>query len=464
MESPSINNFELQELPLEVLEPILSFLNWTDLSTLLQVSQSLNKTISDSTRLLEIVRFNYSERSNASSRLYSRFYLTECKNKHLKDFMKNFSHCQTNIKEIRMHCYYPVKMSILSELFCWCKNLKRLEVIGNFMLVKSPISIDDSDDDEEMEVDEVVIEKSTLNLKYLSIDHYHQNFEIIEKCNVKHLHVKRKEDPAQLVKFLKTQKNLETLDLEFFTSFDDLINEEFKFKVKTLILRDVNCEDVKSFIAFLETHENTLKDVIIHGSMSADQFIALQDHPTFNLELNLSTSINNAANFPTMLNVENLEIKCGSVKFDYEVFDGKFPNLRKLRLVDFKNLAPKTSFDNLEELSIESSALRGPLLIPNVKKLKFIDTAFQMTKNPFDFDNNKIEEIFLEYSFFTGWFLSFLQHEDTNLKMVTYRPPSYVDLKMKVIDENRHKIKILKITHPLLLTTQKSLIKLKKLY
>lgn len=420
----------LESLPIEIIDKILSKLSWNELRNVLLVNKNLNSIISNSYKLLEIVRFNYCERSMSSTRSYSRFLLMICKKASIEHFNASFKH--HNIKEIRLDNFFPQKKSTVSELFQICKNLKRLEVIGSLQL--RPVQ---KDDDEELV-------KPTLKLDYLNVDY--ENLDFFNKCSVKRLCIKNmfyKHGQSVLQQFLKTQKCLETLEV---SSFEELINYESTFKLKTLILKDEYYNNTIKARAFFMVHKDTLRNVIIYGSAVSNYLIALSDHPAFSIKLNLSAPINNPEQLPIMRNVKELEITgCLGTKLDYQAFDGKFPNLTKLRLVNFKSLKPLFSFNQLEELSIENSIMRGALQIPNVKKVEFINTIFQMIPNPFNFNNNKVEEVFLNFCLYTGWFNSFIQHNDTQLRLVTIWPSVFCNIKGSVVEANSHKIKELRI-------------------
>lgn len=166
-------------------------------------------------------------------------------------------------------------------------------------------------------------------------------------------------------------------------------------------------------------------------------------------------------NFPNLKNLkvfdtnfENLNIKLTQVKnltIGYNVegkWAEKFPNLKNLTInwLKFKkDLIQINEIKNLEKLKI-SSCCMPEISIPNVKILTLSDVGFY-DKNPFKFEENKIEEIFIENCSHVEWLMEFLSRDNLRVKLVRIKwtPMSKkCEEFLKNFDKKGRKIQIVK--------------------
>jgi hypothetical protein len=207
-------------------------------------------------------------------------------------------------------------------------------------------------------------------------------------------------------------------------------------------------ETNKGLLDLLQKHEKTLKVVTLRGLVTSNlinSMIGLK-----NLTLNIffhMTPYKVIDPLKVMTNVVSDLISCDHNDVDYSNFDGKFPNAKKVRLIDFKSLfKPLVKFENCEDLTLEKCTMKTPIAIPNVKKLRFSHVTFQMIRNPFDFKEQSIEDIRVENCFFFAWFYQFLDVETTRLKFARLNQ-CRKDIKKDVIERNLHKIGRIRIYH-----------------
>lgn len=437
----------IEILPTECLSRIFSFLKWNELSNVTLTSRYFNHVVSTNTELLKIVRFEYKPRSIStatdSTRHYTRYHISgECDDSSLEFFMQINKDRMENIREILLGLFFTVRIKNLMELFKKCKNLKKVEIWGCVGMFERSYGYDDR---EGLGYRELNYEKPKLNLDFLKIDTEYENLEFFEESKVKKLRIRRGV-MKKLEKFLKTQENLEVLELEHFNNYSSLALDEYKFKLKEISLKD--CELNQNILEFVQKQEKTLKVVTLRGSVTSNLI------NTFSMLKNLTLKIFLIMHplkvlepLQIMKNIENLLISCDHNDVDYSIFDGKFPNVKKLHLIDFKgNFRPVTKFESVEEFTLEKCIMKTPILIPNVKKLKFSHVTFQMIRNPFDFNENSIVEIELSNCFFFAWFYQFLDREETRLKFVRINQ-SRKDVKNDVLDRNSYKVERIRVYH-----------------
>lgn len=434
-------------LPAECLSRVFSFLHWNDLSNVTLTSKFFNDIVSTDSKLLQLVRFEYKPRSisvaTESIRHYTRFHISgECDDSSLEFFMQINKERMENIHEILLGLFFTVRVENLMELFRKCKNLKRVEIWGSVGMYDRGYGYDMR---EGLGYRVIDCEKPNLNLDYLKIDTEYENLEFFEESSVRKLRIRRG-IMKKLEKFLKTQEKLESLELEHFNDFSSLILDEYKFKLTELSLKD--CEATPTLLELLKKHEKTLKVVILRGLVTSNLINILFGLKNLTLKINfIMTPYKVIEPLKVMSNVTSLLISCDHNDVDYANFDGKFPNAKKVRLIDFKSLfKPLTKFENCEEFTLEKCTMKTPLAIPNVKKLKFSHVTFQMIRNPFDFKENSLEVIQLENCFFFAWFYQFLDLEDTRLKY-TRLNQSRKDIKKDVLERNEHKVGKIRIYH-----------------
>ena len=204
----------------------------------------------------------------------------------------------------------------------------------------------------------------------------------------------------------------------------------------------------KNILEFLQKHEKTLKIVTLRGSVTTNLINTFSGLKNLTLRIFfVMQPLRVIDPLKEMKNVENLLISCDHNNVDYSLFDGKFPNVKKLHLIDFKaNFRPLTKFESVQEFTLEKCVMKTPISIPNVTKLKFSHVTFQMIRNPFDFNDTSLEEIQLSNCFFFAWFYQFLDREETKLKFAKLNQ-SRKDIKKDVLERNSHKVGRIRVYH-----------------
>lgn len=431
---------KLQTLPTECIIEIMKHLKWTEMGKLVQTCKQFNEIVSTNSKLLENVTFIYSRKITMEVQLrkYTKFQLEDCGNENLQEFKMNFFDNMRNIRELSIGAFNRFNILNLIEILSNCQNLKVLIFNRCFTIYPN---------DEEF--------KSEFRLKLDSLTIY-DNFKILkyfENSSVKSLTIYRCCDNENLSKFLATQTELEELKLESFRDFYGFISKNCKFNLKSLTLE--SCTTSPELVDFLIAHQNSLENVKLKGVVSSTLINMLANLKKLNLKIDFGNFINSEP-IQVLSNVRSLEMSCknqiSNIPIEFSTFDGKFPNMKKFRLVKFESFKPLSSFEHLESCSLESTTMKGPFNAPKLKNLKFYQCTFQMIRTPFNFNKNSIENLEVKNCYFAAWIYQFFQHQNTKLNsLVLYNKiGSYqkeIELRQKAVDENRYKVKDLKIIH-----------------
>lgn len=430
-----------QTLPTECVIEIIQHLNWPEVNNLTQTCKKFNDVVSSNTKLLEKICYNFSQRVSTlvfvQSRKYTKFQFEDCLNENLQNFKIDFSDNLKNIRELTIGSFNRFKISKLIEVLSTLQNLKNLNFQRCYVVYPN-------------EPEDAFTEELRLKLDSLTLFGDYKILKHFKKSTVKSLKLYQGSDSESLKKFLATQTNLESLQLESFKDFSGLIDENFNFKLKNLTIE--SCTASPDFVEFLIS-QKSLENVKLKGVISSTLINMLVNLNRINLNIDFGSFIE-FESINVLSNVKSLEISCknqtSSSPIEFSKFDGRFPNLRHFRLVKFQNFKPISSFDLLKSCSIEYTTMQRPLNIPQVKNLKFFHVTFQMIRTPFNFNKNSVENLEVKHCYFAAWIYQLFQHENTKLnslvlfnKIGSYKKE--VELRQKAVDENRHKVKKLKI-------------------
>lgn len=413
---------KMENLPKELLIEIFNNLASKELSKLSLVCKKFNEIVNNSTSLLKKFRLNLDPRKNANkewigSRNYCRVILKDSS----RNALNVVRQISENLIELRI-MYGKMHLRSLTRILAKTKRLKVLSIIKldfksyalNEKLPK--LKLNSLNYNGNKILFNVLMESSVRNLSIFSVTNTHIEIETLKK-------------------FLKVQKELETLEL---TSF----NEEFKlfqneslnfvdFRLKKMALDNFKEFETKNFLKFLKNHEISLKELSLKENFRfqnvSDEIIEFVSK--FRNFKNLSL---NRIKVPSiqMTKVENLTLQSSN-------FINFFPNLKKLEIFDVKNLAiDLTSLKNLKILLLDNCSI-SLFNVLHLQRLTLIDV--KLTSKIFK--SGKFEELFLENCGKIQTLIDFLQSGE-KLKFLKLENSTIEEFKFKKFS-NVEKIVIL---------------------
>jgi hypothetical protein len=236
-----------------------------------------------------------------------------------------------------------------------------------------------------------------------------------------------------------------------FTNYTAFLDTDCNYKLKKLRLE--GCAASPDFIELLLIHQDTLENVKLKGIVNTSLINQLINLRKVKLNIDLG-SLQKPEPIQELPNVTSLTISCCNLttprQMHFGDFDGKFPNLKELRLTKFGSFKPTAVYGKLESFTLESSVMQGPLNAPKMKIYKCEKVTFQMLRLPFSFNNNVLERVTVKDCLYAAWVYFLLRHPRTKLHTLEFynRKSRYVNDNLvwqKAIKDNRQKVKHIKV-------------------
>jgi hypothetical protein len=124
----------------------------------------------------------------------------------------------------------------------------------------------------------------------------------------------------------------------------------------------------------------------------------------------------------------------------------KFPNVKNLELIWIRyqrDLILIGKLRKLEKLKISNCCL-PQLDISSVKQLVLIDIGFGH-EEPFNYDENQIEELTIKNCLHSCWLNSFLRHEKCKLNFLRVSRKEMCRKCLRAVDGSRSRIKVVQV-------------------
>lgn len=391
----------MENLPKELLINIFNYLPFADLLQVSLVCINFNEIINDSSKLLRKFRLNLNSRTLSDkewigSRNYCRVLMRATSSMSL-NIVKSISE---NLIELRI-MYGKMHLRSLTRILIKSSKLKELSIVKlNFIskdVLKEPLPV--------------------LKLNKLTYNGDKVLFRILMESSVKSISVFSISNTAEEVnyfkEFLKTQKNLESLEFSSFNEdlkvFDDDSLLSVDFRLKKLLINTFKQFDMENFKKFLVIHKNTLSEISLRhdGTFDAIKLIYEEIIMILSAFKNLKILTLNQLNLAAIpiISVEFLTLQSvRKLKFDDICLN--FPNLKTLEIYDTKNLKVDLAFSKLTELLIDGSNIIS-FNIPSLKRLTLCDLELK----PALFQSQKFDDLIIENCKNFHFFADFMKQD-----------------------------------------------------
>lgn len=423
----------METLPKELLIDILNYLPFRDLLQVSLVCVNFNEIINDSSKLLRKFRLNLNSRTLSDkewigSRNYCRVLMRATSSMSL-NIVKSISE---NLIELRI-MYGKMHLRSLTRILIKSSKLKELSIVKlNFIskdVLKEPLPV--------------------LKLNKLHYNGDKVLFRILMESSVKSVSVysisNTSDEIKYFKKFLKVQKNLESLELSSFNEdlkiFEDDELLSVDFRLKKLLINTLKQFDMENFKKFLQIHRKSLNEVkILHdGTFEAIKLNYEEIVTVLSQFENLKVLTLNQLNLSAIpiISIESLTLQSiKKLKFDEICLN--FPNLKTLEIYDTKNLKVDLTLSKLTELLIDGSNIIS-FNIPHLKRLTLCDLELK----PAIFQSKKFNELVIENCKNFHFFTDFMRHDDVSLDFLKIETCIISQAEMMCLNSDKVKSSIL---------------------
>lgn len=424
----------ITDLPDEILVNIFKYLKKSDLLSLTLQCKRFEEIVCNGfmDRLILYISSKNLKNDWIGSRKYTYVLFARCyTNDNILDFLNILLSIGDSIKKLCMHnlTINPITMRLILKI---CHNLKFLD------LPKLDLSLPD--------------EAYVRNLPLLDLEELTCfsdrgfSLKLLQGTSCRRFSFHNIPINCQnlLENFLKSQKNLEHLDISSFHPFElfntDTLNH-VDFRLKSLDMSQINTRNSQNFHKFINNHADTLSQVKLHTCNSISILNAFRNVKQIKSLTFHTFSSPETVDYDVRENVEELDITVSTTD-DLAV---KFPNLKKINieLIEpdyFSSMETLKlgKFDKLTHLRLCGECTIHDLTISASTKFICVEN-YTFAKMP-HFEHFQFEEIKLINCENVDWLAEFLAKDETRVNELTIKSMDLSSEVFKVIVKHGSKI------------------------